>query len=156
MKRLFLLLTVTATAFLLLAGTVAVAKTLACGGGACYGTNNPDTMYGSSKRDLMYGLRGGDLMRGNGGNDYINGDGGSDRLVGGRGNDTLAGGKGDDALNGGKGNDVLNGGNGNDRVEAADGMQDRISCGNGTRDVVIFDRGLDIVNFGNCEIRYAR
>jgi Ca2+-binding RTX toxin-like protein len=125
-------LTITATALVLMVGTVAVAKTLACGGGKCFGTNTPDTMCGRSKRDVMYGRMGGDLMRGNGGRDYINADGGRDRALGGR------------------GDDALNGGSGNDRIDAADGMFDKIDCGSGTKDVLIFDARLD--SFRGCEI----
>ena len=140
LKRLVLLLTITATALLLVAGTAVLAKTFACkGGGACYGTDSADTMYGNKYRNLMYGRGGPNLMRGESGNDYLNGDGGRDRLVAGRGDDTAAGGDGDDAINGGNGNDTINGGNGNDRIDARDGMWDLIDCGPGKKDVLIAD-----------------
>jgi serralysin len=70
--------------------------------------------------------------------------------VGSRGDDTVNGGDGEDILTGNPGNDRLNGGAGNDRIEAVDG----ISCGNGPRDVVVFDSGVD--RFNNCEIRKPR
>jgi Ca2+-binding RTX toxin-like protein len=149
-KRLIFLFTVTIVGLTLVFGAVAVAKTLACGGGGCYGTDKPDTMYGSSSRDLMYGLKGSDLMRGNGGDDYINGDGGRDRLAGGSGNDTVVGGAGGDVIAGNGGNDRLNGGKGNDRIEAADGRRDWIDCGSGNEDVLVFDSGLDSFT-RNCE-----
>src|SRR5919109_2640598 len=65
---------------LILASGVALARTINCDGGRCFGTNDRDTMYGSAKRDTMYGLKGGDLMRGDGNVDSVNGDGGRDRL----------------------------------------------------------------------------
>jgi Ca2+-binding RTX toxin-like protein len=84
----------------------------------------------------------------------VNGDGGDDRLVGGRGDDTVNGADGEDVVSGNPGNDRLNGGAGNDRIEAVDGIRDSISCGNGPRDVVVFDSGVD--RFNNCEIRKPR
>lgn len=43
---------------------------------------------------------------------------------------------------------------GNDRIEAAEGTRDAISCGNGPRDVVVLDSGLD--RFSDCEILKRR
>jgi Ca2+-binding RTX toxin-like protein len=148
------LLFVAITVVLVLASGVALARTVFCDGGRCFGTNNPDTMYGSSRQDAMYGLKGADLMRGDGKDDSVNGDGGRDKLVGGRGRDTVNGGDGDDRVIGSPGHDKLNAGNGDDRVEAVDGMWDAISCGNGRHDLVFFDRGLDFLR--ECEIRRAR
>ena len=153
MKRTVLLLAVVTTALLVAAGT-ALAATLACNGGKCVGGNGPDTMIGSPVRDEIYSLKGGDLVRGNGGNDLLNGDGGEDRLLGGRGDDTVNGSDGSDVVAGNPGNDRLNGGTSSDRIEAADGMRDTISCGNGPRDLVVFDAGLD--RFTGCEVRRPR
>ena len=140
LKRVVLLLTIAATVLVLVAGTAALAKTLACkGGGACYGTDSADTMYGNKYRNDMYGRDGPDLIRGESNDDYLNGDGGRDRLVAGRGDDTAAGGDGDDAINGGGGNDTINGGGGNDRIDTRDGMFDRIDCGPGKKEVLIAD-----------------
>jgi Ca2+-binding RTX toxin-like protein len=152
-RRSVLLLAAVALALTLASG-VALARTIDCDGGKCLGTNNKDTMTGSPRRDIMYGFRGADLMRGNGRSDSVNGDGGRDRLSGGRGDDTVNGGDDDDLVAGNPGNDTLNAGNGDDRVEAADGMRDHISCGNGSHDLVIFDQGLD--RFRECEIRDPR
>ena len=38
-----------------------------------------------------------------------------------------------------------------ERIEAADGMRDKIPCGNGPRDVGVSDSGLD--RFSECEVR---
>jgi Ca2+-binding RTX toxin-like protein len=111
-------------------------------------------MLGSAVRDEIYSLKGGDLVRGNTGADLLNGDGGNDRLSGGKGDDTVNGSDGEDVVVGNAGNDRLNGGTSNDRIEAADGMRDTISCGNGPRDLVVFDAGLD--RFTDCEIRRPR
>ena len=55
---------------------------------------------------------------------------------------------------GNPGNDRLSGGTDGVRIEAADGTRDAISCGNGPRDVVVFDSGLD--RFSDCEILQRR
>jgi len=145
-RRLVLVLAITATVLLVAAGAV-LAATLACNGGKCTGSDRPDTMYGSPRYDAIYSLKGGDLVRGNAGDDLVNGDGGWDRLVGGMGDDMVNGSDGEDVVAGNSGNDRLNGGTGNDRVEAADGMRDKISCG--PRDRLVFDKGLD--RFAGCE-----
>jgi hypothetical protein len=148
-RRSVLLLAAVAVVLVLASG-VALARTINCDGGRCLGTNNNDTMYGTSKRDTMYGFRGADLMRGYGRADSVNGDGGRDRLSGGRGDDTVNGGDADDVVAGNSGNDRLHAGNGDDRVEAVDGKIDVINCGNGSHDLVVFDRGQD--NIRECEI----
>lgn len=152
MKRLFLLGVVTAV--LPAAGGTALAATLACNGGRRVGGNGPDTVYGSDVRDVIFSLKGKDLVRGAKGSGTRNGDGGSDKLVGGRGDDEVNGADGDDVVAGNPGNDRLNGGKGNDRIEANDGFTDIISCGNGRRDLVVFDKGLD--RFTGCENRAPR
>jgi serralysin len=143
-KRSVLLLLAVVVGLLLVSG-VAIARTINCDGGQCRGTNSSDTMYGSGGRDNIYSLRGADLVRGNGGSDSVNGDGGRDWLSGGRRNDEVNGGDDDDVVAGNSGFDAMNGGNGDDRMEAVDGMEDRISCGNGTHDIVVFDRRIDII-----------
>jgi Ca2+-binding RTX toxin-like protein len=64
------------------------------------------------------------------------------------------GGDADDVVIGNDGNDRLNAGNGDDRVEAADGEFDPISCGSGTHDIAVFDRGVD--SLSKCEIKRGR
>ena len=61
---------------------------------------------------------------------------------------------GEDVVIGNPGNDRLSGGTDSVRIEAADGTRDAISCGNGPRDVVVFDSGLD--RFSDCEILKRR
>jgi hypothetical protein len=55
-----------------------------------------------------------------------------DTLTGGAGNDVLDGGDGNDTLTGGPGIDDFFGDAGNDKIEAVDGIAERISCGTGT------------------------
>jgi Ca2+-binding RTX toxin-like protein len=141
-------------AMVLVAGGTALAATLACNGGRCVGGDGADTMFGSGGRDEIYSLGGRDLVRAYAGGDFVNGDGGDDRLTGGRGDDTVNGSDGEDLVAGNPGNDRLNGGTGSDRIEAVDGMRDQISCGNGPRDVAVFDSGLD--RLAGCEIRQPR
>ena len=143
-----------AAALVLVAGGTALADRLACNGGKCVGGDGPDIMFGSGRQDEIYSLKGGDLVRAKAGGDHVNGDGGDDRLVGGRGDDTVNGLDGEDIVAGSPGKDRLNGGKGSDRIEAADGTRDYISCGNGPRDVVVFDRGLDRLT--GCEVREPR
>jgi Ca2+-binding RTX toxin-like protein len=149
-KRSVLLLLVVTMALLLTSG-VAIALTFNCDGGLCRGTDSRDTMYGSGDRDNIYSL---DLVRGNGGSDSVNGDGGRDWLSGGRRNDEVNGGDDDDVVAGNSGFDAMNGGNGDDRMEAVDGMEDQISCGNGSHDIAVFDAGID--HLRECEDRRPR
>src|SRR5215212_893612 len=154
-RAVFLLLAVAVA--LLMASGVALAKTFHCDGGRCRGTNSADTIYGSAKRDAIYSLGGADLVRGDGGADSINGDGGRDRLSGGHGNDGVFGGDDDDLVAGNKGFDTLNAGNGDDRIEAVDGMTDQITCGNGSHDIVVFDRRIDnLRDRRECEVKRPR
>jgi len=134
-KRSVLLL-LAVTVALLLASGVAIARTFNCDGGLCRGTNSSDTMYGSSGRDNIYSLGGADLVRGNGGSDSVNG------------------GDADDVVAGNSGFDAMNGGNGDDRMEAVDGMEDQISCGNGSHDIAVFDAGID--HLSECEDQRPR
>jgi Ca2+-binding RTX toxin-like protein len=62
-------------------------------------------------------------VTGGSGDDTLTGDGAANRLSGSAGNDRLSG---------GGGHDVLLGGDGDDRHDAADGLRDGVSCGNGT------------------------
>ena len=153
MRRLVLLLGV--ASLVLVAGGTALAATLACNGGKCVGGAGRDTMLGSDRQDEIYSLKGGDLVRANAGGDYVNGDGGDDKVAGGRGDDTVNGSNDEDIVAGGPGNDRLNGGTGSDRIEAVDNTRDYISCGNGPRDVAVFDAGKDRVS-ADCEVRKPR
>lgn len=56
---------------------------------------------------------------------------GNDAISGGYGADTVNGGPGNDTISGGPGSDTLSGDEGEDTIDAADGVADTISCGDG-------------------------
>jgi hypothetical protein len=137
-------------------------------GGRCEGTNNDDTIGGTGEEDVIFAFDGEDLVLGFGDDDTIFGGEGDDDanndagLFGQVGDDTIYGGPGSDDLYGGDGNDVLRdaearrdldtayGENGNDNINVADGDgRDVVNCGAGNRDRVVYDRGDEISN--NCE-----
>lgn len=100
-------------------------------------TSGPDRLVGTKKADVLKGKRG------------------SDVLIGGKGADVLIGGKGRDVLRGGPGRDSLNMRNGvelpapgNDKIDARDGGQDEINCGDGIDKAIVdaFENGVY-----NCE-----
>src|SRR5918998_3164962 len=111
MKRLAVLLTITALASLLSAG-VAFALTVDCTEGrGCFGTDEPDTLNGSAGYDDMDARQAGDNLYGNEGHDWMSGDtygpadsstDGADRMFGGAGSDGMVG-YGGDLLSGGIG-----------------------------------------------------
>jgi hypothetical protein len=116
-------------------------------------------MIGTPASNGLHGLGGSDLIRGSGGYDFLTGDNGDDavhggsgddRVEGNAGSDLVKGGRGADLIRGGSGGDVLRGGTGADRIEAQDGFADLISCGVGSKDLVIFDPNLDRVA-ADCE-----
>ena len=72
----------------------------------------------------------------------LSGGDGDDVLTGGNGGDKLIGGAGDDRLVGGDGTDELSGGPGDDVIDARDGTEDDIDCGDGN-DTVIVDSTED-------------
>lgn len=82
------------------------------------------------------------------GSDRVKGGTGADRLQGDDGNDDVAGRGGNDVIEGGLGFDRLAGDAGDDRLESADGLADRIACGDG-RDRVAADTVDDVA--GDCE-----
>jgi hypothetical protein len=82
------------------------------------------------------------------GADSITSGPGADQLDGGEGDDTLAGGAGGDSLVGGLGADRIDGGAGDDTISAADGLPDRIACGDG-RDRAVADTTDDVA--ADCE-----
>lgn len=71
------------------------------------------TLLGGSGADRLTGGPAGDTVDGGDGNDRLAGGGGKDEIEGGLGTDTLAGGAGDDVLG------------------SADGLADRVDCGEG-------------------------
>jgi Ca2+-binding RTX toxin-like protein len=129
-------------------GGAALARTIHCHGGKCFGTNRADTIFGTNRRDAIFARGGGDFVSGRKMNDNLNGENGNDRAFGGRANDWVKGGRGDDMVKGDLGNDRLTGGSGHNTIRAGDGMRDLIICGNHSRNFIFFDRRLD--RFRNC------
>ena len=177
MKRLTVLLTITALVSLLSA-SVAFALTVDCTAGrGCFGTDEPDTLNGSAGGDDMDARQAGDNLYGGEGQDWMSGDtygpadsstDGEDRMFGGAGSDGMVGYGGGDLLSGGigrdyiyavehsngPGEDTVRGGSGDDFIEAIDKTKDTIGCGAGAKDRVYYDKGLDTIQ--GCEIARVR
>ena len=123
-----------------------------------------DFLFSNSGNDVIYGDEGNDTVLAKYGNDTIYGgpDGDGSALATSFGYSNLEGEEDSDIVYGGGGKDYIDaaandkpgafptapvdtsyGGGGNDRIYAADGSEDIISCGKGTRDVAIFDKGID-------------
>ena len=130
-------------------GGAALAATIRCDGGDCFGTNRVDTMYGTKRHDAIFARAGGDIVFGRERGDNLNGQDGNDRVFGGRGDDRVKGGDRDDVVKGADGHDTLTGGSGDNVIRAGDGMRDRIICGNNSWNFIYYDPGLD--RFDNCE-----
>ena len=133
MKRRTVLLLAAVGVVLLLASGVALAVNKGCSGD-CVGTREADTLSGSTHHDRIAGMEGDDIILGFLGDDQIYGD---------EGNDTLYGYDGTDTIYGDEGNDIIS-------VED-DGTRDTVDCGQGRKDKVWFDEGLDVVT--RCEIK---
>jgi Ca2+-binding RTX toxin-like protein len=146
MKRKAVLITTTAIALLVVSAGVALAATITCEGGGCFGTPNDDKMFGSANADVMFADAGNDKAHGRDGNDVVFADAGNDTVYGSDGEDWLEGASGSDTLVGGSGNDVLDAetlesplgspdtiraGAGDDFIAARNGKSDRIDCGAG-------------------------
>jgi Ca2+-binding RTX toxin-like protein len=133
---------------LVLGGGTALAATIHCGGGNCFGTDRADTMYGTNRHDAVFAKAGGDFVSGRERGDDLNGQGGEDRVLGGPGDDWVKGGDDRDTVKGDNGNDTLTGGSGRNVIRAGDGMRDLIVCGMNSRNLIYYDPGLD--RFDNC------
>jgi Ca2+-binding RTX toxin-like protein len=132
-KRRSTLFVFTATMLALLSlGGVALAATIQCSGGECWGTEEDDEMHGTSAHDEMYGLGGADNMVGVDGDDLMYGGEGDDVMLGSdiQGNDTMYGGPGNDYIQGEDDcdwpiitgpDDTIYGGPGNDDLRPRDG-----------------------------------
>ena len=155
MKRQIVLLLVVAVAMLAMAGGVAVALSKGCSGGDCVGSREADTITGSTGTDVVALLEGNDTYT-----DAENGN--SDEIYGDEGNDTIT----DNASSGENGGDrdIIYGDEGNDTInvrEDEDGdfqdpisgrmLGDTVDCGQGKKDKVFFDEGVDTVT--RCEIK---
>lgn len=147
MRRITLLLVAVSVAVLAASG-VALAVTKTCPGD-CTGTNNADRLSGSSANQTIKGLQGNDSISGYRGNDDVVGGRGDDAVYGGLGDDQVYGNQNNDYVEGDYGHDYINTGDGSDKVAARDGYKDRIFCGQGDRDVVYIDVGLDVTQ--GCE-----
>ena len=147
MRKAIILLTALALA-LVVGGGVALAATIQCGGGNCFGTNNPDTMYGTNRHDAIFAKAGGDYVSGKEGADNLNGQAGNDRVLGGPGDDWVKGGDHNDTVRGDKGHDTITGGSGDNVIRAGDGIRDLIICGNNSWNFIYYDPDLD--RFKNC------
>lgn len=152
MRRATILLAAIAVAVAVGSGA-AMAKTIRCDGGVCFGTNKPDTMYGTNRHDAIYAKKGGDFVAGRERADNLNGQDGNDRVLGGPGDDWVKGGRHDDTVKGDMGNDTITGGPGDNTIRAGDGMRDLIVCGDGSWNFIFYDPGLD--RFRNCVFRDA-
>ena len=144
--RRVVVLVVLATAVLSLAGGVVLAESKTCAATDCVGTREADTLTGSSGAQDQHRIAGLE------GNDQIDGGAGNDALYGDEGNDTIRDDSGAldvDAVFGDEGNDTIH-------VDDSDGAfaADNVNCGSGTKDKVVFDKGLDTIH-KSCEIRIA-
>ena len=131
-----------------------------------------DFVFSNNGNDVIYGDEGNDTVGARYGNDTIYGgpDGDGSALGTKFGQFNLEGEEDSDMVYGGGGNDYIDaaandkpgafsttapvdssyGGGGNDRIFAADGNEDIINCGKGTRDVAFIDASVD-TNIKGCE-----
>jgi hypothetical protein len=147
-RRVVILLAVITVA-VAVGGGAALAKTIRCDGGNCFGTNRADTIYGTNRHDAIFAKDGGDWVSGREKDDNLNGQDGNDRAFGGLGDDWVKGGRQADTVKGDLGNDRLTGGSGHNVIRAGDGMRDLIICGDNSRNVIYYDPRLD--RFRNCD-----
>jgi Ca2+-binding RTX toxin-like protein len=146
-RRVTILLMIVAVAMVIGSG-VALAKTIRCDGGNCFGTNRADSIFGTNRHDAIFAKKGADFVTGRERDDNLNGQDGNDRLFGGLGDDWVKGGRHDDTVKGNLGNDRLTGGSTHNVIRAGDGMRDLIICGNHSRNLIFYDPHLD--RFRNC------
>jgi Ca2+-binding RTX toxin-like protein len=146
-KRVTILLMVVAIVMVIGSG-VALAKTIRCDGGNCFGTNRADSIFGTNRHDAIFARKGADFVNGREARDNLNGQDGNDRLFGGLGDDWVKGGRHDDTVMGGPGNDRLTGGSGHNVIRAGDRMRDLIICGDHSRNLIFYNPRLD--RFRNC------
>jgi Ca2+-binding RTX toxin-like protein len=146
-RRAVILLTTVAMAIVVGSG-VALAATIRCDGGNCFGTNRPDSIFGTNKHDTIFAKDGGDFVSGRERADNLNGADGNDEVLGGWGDDWVKGGRHDDIVEGNLGNDRITGGSGDNVIRAGDGMRDLVVCGDNSWNLIFYDPHLD--RFSNC------
>jgi Ca2+-binding RTX toxin-like protein len=147
-RRVVILLAVI-TLVVAVGGGTALAKTIRCDGGNCFGTNRADSIFGTNRHDAIFAKNGGDFVSGREKDDNLNGQDGNDRVLGGLGDDWVKGGRHADTVKGDKGNDRLTGGPDHNVIRAGDGMRDLIICGDNSRNLIYYDPRLD--RFRNCD-----
>ena len=121
MRRIVAMLS--AMMMVVLAAGVAFAAEVDCTTDPCLGTRGNDEIHGTENSDTIRALAGDDFVFSALGDDTIYLDNGKDRADGGGGNDT---------------------------IDAEDGNVDYIDCGEGRKDTVYYDVGIDTVT--NCEV----
>jgi Ca2+-binding RTX toxin-like protein len=129
-------------------GGVALAATISCDGGDCFGTNRSDSIFGTNGHDAVFAKRGADFVSGRESGDNLDGQDGKDHVLGGLGDDWVKGGRHDDTVKGDEGNDRITGGPGHNVIRAGDGMRDLIVCADNSRNRIFYDPHLD--RFRNC------
>ena len=107
------------------------------------GTDEPDKLIGTPKNDTILGRGGNDKIGGREGDDYIRGGGNSDYVSGSQGDDHIIPGPGTDWW--------IKGRTGSDIIEADDGEQEQVECGNGRNDQAYIDVRPVTDGFANCE-----
>jgi Ca2+-binding RTX toxin-like protein len=142
------ILLATVTLAMVVGSGVALAATIDCHGGNCFGTKKPDSILGTNRHDTVFAEEGRDFVSGRGGADNLNGGDGDDAVLGGWGDDWVKGGRQDDDVEGNLGNDRITGGSGDNIIRAGDGMRDLIVCGDNSRNLIFFDPRID--RFSNC------
>lgn len=133
---------------LVVGGGVALAATIDCDGGRCFGTKRSDSIFGTDRHDAIFAKRGADFVTGRRDADNLNGQDGDDEVFGGLGDDWVKGGRHGDVVKGDLGNDRITGGSGRNTIRAGDGMRDLIVCGDNSRNRIFYDPRLD--RFRNC------
>jgi hypothetical protein len=121
MRRIVAMLS--AMMMVVLAAGVAFAAEVDCTTDPCLGTRGDDEIHGTENSDTIRALAGDDFVFSALGDDTIYLDNGKDRADGDSGNDT---------------------------IDAEDGNVDYIDCGEGRKDTVYYDVGIDTVT--NCEV----
>ena len=92
----------------------------------------PGALAGGTGADALTSAGAADDLSGEQGNDTLSSGAGDDILTGDEGNDTIDGGEGNDKLTGATGTDTFTAGPGDDTILAADGLAEKVDCGDGT------------------------
>lgn len=104
----------------------------------------PFSVAGGTGADNVKSFDGADDLSGEQGNDTLASGAGDDILNGDEGNDALDAGDGNDKLTGGTGTDSFVAGGGDDTIFAADGLAEKVDCGDGA-DTVTADTQDELI-----------